>query len=740
MNQGLGLRRWRGLSCYVQVLLAGAGVLSAGAGSNLGFLGLIAVFGYCARAERKGHFRGADLAGSEEVTRPGSWLWTGSFLLALGLSLTRAYLWRDILDAGVDFLFFAAAQRALDPNIRPARRSAQLLLVGVVMMMIAAVINTELYFPAMLAVFLGISILALQLNAALAVVEENGATALARVERASRRHLAHILRSAIRMTVFSGLCGAMVFLFFPRFGIGAFLRGSLPTRTTSGFADEVQLGHFGNIQNDQRIVMHLRDLKLPSSPITSLPRPELSVHLRATAFDHYTKGRWSHSKAALPSPLIRAGGYHIRRRSNPRVKPSDLADLHMEVILNDIGTDLLFAASHVVGINLRTRGIIEGRSRVVGGVDDQYRVLDRAPGAIQYEFLARITPPKRALLAAVGLPDERERAHLSAYLQVPGELQGELDTLAKAWRGDANSRLEVVEALIRAFQKFEYTTDAQPSARMQAGDDPILGFLFETKAGHCEYFSTGLTLLLRQLGVPARNVNGYHGAHYNERGGFYVVRQTNAHSWTEVYFPEHGWLTFDATPPDGRTPTPENGLLAQSRAVFEALQDQYLRYVIDYDLRKQLDMLSTAGVDLRRGPGRFSFDRPRMAKIAIFVFALFALAYLAYRVRQRDTRPDAGLRRGYERLLEALIGLGWRVDPSESAPRLARRLGPRLEATGHQEQAKRLAQLCAEYSALRFRAPNAPDTGTRLAACSQGLNALAKNLRQVEKRSAHDRP
>src|SRR5205823_11603121 len=78
--------------------------------------------------------------------------------------------------------------------------------------------------------------------------------------------------------------------------------------------------------------------------------------------------------------------------------------------------------------------------------------------------------------------------------------------------------------------------------------DPVANFLFERKAGHCEYFASSMVVMLRTLGIPSRIVNGFRGGEYNDVTGSYIVRAKDAHSWVEAYFPEYGWYTFDPTP------------------------------------------------------------------------------------------------------------------------------------------------------------------------------------------------
>jgi len=84
---------------------------------------------------------------------------------------------------------------------------------------------------------------------------------------------------------------------------------------------------------------------------------------------------------------------------------------------------------------------------------------------------------------------------------------------------------------------FTYTLNL----RSKPGDDPLAHFLFETRAGHCEYFASAMAIMLRTLGIPSREVNGFLPGEYNDVAGDYIVRASDAHSWVEAYFPGSGW-------------------------------------------------------------------------------------------------------------------------------------------------------------------------------------------------------
>ena len=68
----------------------------------------------------------------------------------------------------------------------------------------------------------------------------------------------------------------------------------------------------------------------------------------------------------------------------------------------------------------------------------------------------------------------------------------------------------------------------------------------ESNSGHCEVFAAALTAMARSIGMKARVVTGYRAGEYNRIGGYYIVRQSNAHAWTEIHLGPRGWKTFDA--------------------------------------------------------------------------------------------------------------------------------------------------------------------------------------------------
>jgi hypothetical protein len=133
------------------------------------------------------------------------------------------------------------------------------------------------------------------------------------------------------------------------------------------------------------------------------------------------------------------------------------------------------------------------------------------------------------------------------------------------------------------------------------GADPLAEFLFDAKEGHCEYFATAMVMMLRSIGIPARIVNGFQMGEYNSLNDYYTVRESDAHSWVEVYFPhaERGdalrpmgtWVEFDPTPPAGINDYSQGGLRATLRKYMDAMEVFWLDYVVTLDKDEQASMI-----------------------------------------------------------------------------------------------------------------------------------------------------
>jgi transglutaminase-like putative cysteine protease len=144
----------------------------------------------------------------------------------------------------------------------------------------------------------------------------------------------------------------------------------------------------------------------------------------------------------------------------------------------------------------------------------------------------------------------------------------EVEALARGIVADLATDAERVRALERYLRRNGRYTD-DPPAHGSGETSPVESFLLARTEGHCEYFASGMVVLARSLGIPARLVNGFAGGETNGILGFTELRQSDAHTWVEVHYQKAGWVRYDPTPPDLRL-AGANALSASDR--FAALQ------------------------------------------------------------------------------------------------------------------------------------------------------------------------
>lgn len=142
---------------------------------------------------------------------------------------------------------------------------------------------------------------------------------------------------------------------------------------------------------------------------------------------------------------------------------------------------------------------------------------------------------------------------MKQYTQLPGKLPARIKELAQKITAGKNSWFEKAKAIESYFSSPDYTYDQKNVAVPGAGVDYVDQFLFDTKRGYCDNFSTSMAVMMRTLGIPARWVKGYTGGEFkkysptNPSKQLYQITNNNAHSWVEVFFPNQGWVPFEPT-------------------------------------------------------------------------------------------------------------------------------------------------------------------------------------------------
>jgi len=189
------------------------------------------------------------------------------------------------------------------------------------------------------------------------------------------------------------------------------------------------------------------------------------------------------------------------------------------------------------------------------------------------------------------------------------------------------------------------------------GSSVIEHFLFNSRKGYCEHFATAMTLMLRSAGIPARLVTGYAGSRKNEYGNYYIIRQSNAHSWVEAFIKDR-WKRFDPTP----------ALTSPARLSFllflDLLNLNWYRYVIGFSAYDQIRI-----THYLLGFKKPEFNVPAVLnyKSAILVAALLIM-FLIVKLKSKGLAFTnySGVSAEYLKFRKRVSRFGGRIYPSSS--------------------------------------------------------------------------
>lgn len=373
--------------------------------------------------------------------------------------------------------------------------------------------------------------------------------------------------TATGLIVFIILFAIPMFFLLPRVG-GAGIGGNQGgISTSSGFSDSVKLGRIGNIQQNDEVVMRVRlEGENADAP---------GIKWRGIALDTFDNQSWSRAKSVAKEPRVRSDRDIIQIDY-----PSGRQGLTIQTIyLEPLDAPVLFALPRVIGI--------QGNFPVL--FRDKYGSItfNRGGERISYKVLSDRSLPSVADLRA-------DRAvyqdGVDNYFQLPLDLDPRIIELAEQVTENARNRYDAAKAVESYLQNnFGYTLEMKAS-----GSQPLADFLFYVREGHCEYFATAMAVMLRTQGIATRVVNGFSQGEYNETADVWVVRQKNAHSWVEVYFPgEDVWVPFDPTPFSGQIPGGETaGITGKFSKYIEALETFWIQYFVAFDNQEQRSLFT----------------------------------------------------------------------------------------------------------------------------------------------------
>jgi protein-glutamine gamma-glutamyltransferase len=641
-------------------------------------------------------------------------------------------LYAALLSA-IHLMLFATLVRLF--SARTNRDFAFLAMLAVTCMIASAILTVETTFLIALAVFL---VLAVSTFVALEI--RRGADNAVSPPLEPGSPLAYRLNRALGLT--SGLVaigtlaiGGVFFFAIPRFTSGYLSALSLQPSLMTGFSDNVTLGQIGQIKQSSAVVMRIH--------VDGDPERNDGVHWRGIVLTNFDGKRWftpQHQEVVIPADS--EGVYQF----NPPTLPlGDFFAMHYTVLMEPIASDAIFVAPRIQTLQGRF-----GNDAQPSGSNQRssYLLLDKTGSLsnplhnetkIRYEGTSIVptVPAAHLRIASVVFPEPIT----ATYLQLP-ELDPRIKELALQITAKAPTEYDkaaAIELYLKTHFQYSLNLTGQQTA------DPLAYFLFTRRSGHCEFFAAAMTVMLRDIGIPARYVGGFLPGEYNDVGGDWIVRASDAHTWVEVFFPGYGWMTFDPTPPGNGH---HAGFFDRVSMYWDWFQFTWGEWIINYDFGHQVSLAETAqktgrnwsevlhkyyrdkqraairailALDKKAENSRYFLPGVLAILVAILLYLrgralfVFMMARLSLRARRGGNVTASLATLEYREMLRMLEKRGWKKSPSQTAQEF-------VAAIPASEIAAPVAQLTKLYESARFGDHAAP---------AQQMSTLLRSIREI---------
>jgi transglutaminase-like putative cysteine protease len=287
-----------------------------------------------------------------------------------------------------------------------------------------------------------------------------------------------------------------------------------------------------------------------------------------------------------------------------------------------------------------------------------------------------------------------------AALELPADFNPRTLEMMRQWRGETPDDRQLIARVLNWFnqEEFRYTLNPELLSRHTVDE-----FLFRTRSGFCEHYASAFTVMMRMGGIPARIVTGYQGGWFNESGGYVLVRQSDAHAWSEVWLPESGWTRVDPTAavsPEriengamdalaGRRHLLDFAWVRSMRNSLDLLQSRWNDWIIAFNADRQSRLFSPLGVD--------RLDPVQLTALLLAATAVVSLLILPIILRMRVSRKIDRNIRAWHVFRKRLARCGLEIAPGIAPLELAALAGSQM----HQERSEidRIADL---YTRIRY--------------------------------------
>jgi protein-glutamine gamma-glutamyltransferase len=392
----------------------------------------------------------------------------------------------------------------------------------------------------------------------------------------------YLLGAAVTQSIIVAALTLPFFFLIPRLGGGGVARGFGEGDAITGFSDRVELGQLASIKKSPRVVMRVHLNR----------KPPHYLRWRGVALENYDGRAWnvvikedlreeryyqgasfSGDAAARDTPFTYKHVLQVHPSTHPVL-------LEQRFFLEPIESPTLFAAQKALSVQGPMATI--SRDKHTGAL-----LSSGLKGRTAYTVSSDVSVPSEQDLRAdspAAAPEEVRRLDLPPFRK----LDPRIYQLAHEITRNAPTPYDKARAIETYLKtEFTYTLDLK-----RVEGDPLAEFLFQTREGHCEYFATAMAIMLRTLDIPARIVNGFQMGEYNDLNDMYTVRESDAHSWVEAYFPRtESWIEFDPTPSAGINDYTRGGLLASLRRYADAMEVFWLDYIVTLDSDEQASIL-----------------------------------------------------------------------------------------------------------------------------------------------------
>lgn len=377
------------------------------------------------------------------------------------------------------------------------------------------------------------------------------------------------------------IVATIIFLIMPR-SLGNNTLGQWGGATQSlstGFAEDVELGRPGRITSSPTPVLRMTISDRNDQPLGS--KNSRAIYLRGSVLTQYESGRWiAHHNQSIPTTFRTR--IVKQNQSVPIVHDTSRAEWTHEYSITfdreDQNYGYLFTPWKP--LELKTNA---SQSRV--GIDPATRMILLSSSPVQ-SYRIRATNPE---FQTYSTPADFERPEVSQAGVSPqiAALANQVLTNTGIDPNPQTRSPNLDTQAVRALEthlrtQYEYTLLSEP---VPQGQDATEWFLFERRQGHCEYYASALTLMIRSVGIPARVITGYVAAEFNDVNNSFIVRESNAHAWVEAMVAPSFWRTFDGTPQEDfhDIHEPDPSIFRTISKFYEAIEHAWVSAVIGYD-------------------------------------------------------------------------------------------------------------------------------------------------------------